>query len=61
MLKMLSDSADILHLKIDSTTVSLDLEWMNFPSHPQLTTYSFYKINAKKMKSRLRCLALRLI
>lgn len=50
MLRMLSDSAGILNFKIDGTKVSLDLEWVNFPPHPQLTTYSFYKINAKKIK-----------
>lgn len=49
LLKMLYDSAGILHLKIDGTTVSLDLEWVNFPPHPNVTTYSFYTINAKKI------------
>lgn len=48
-LKMLYDSASILHLKIEGTTVSLDLEWVNFPPHPNVTTYSFYTINAKKI------------
>lgn len=49
LLKMLFDSARILHLKIDGTTLSLDLEWVNFPPHPEVTTYSFYKINARKI------------
>jgi len=49
-LKMLYDSADILHLKINSTIVSLDLEWINFPPHPKVTAYSFYIIHAKKIR-----------
>lgn len=48
-LKMLYDSAGILHLKIEGTRVLLDLEWINFPPHPNVTIYSFYTINAKKV------------
>lgn len=48
-LRMLFDSAVILHFKIVDTTVSLDLEWVNFPPHPKVTSYSFYAINARKI------------
>ncbi len=48
-LKMLYDSAYILHLKILGTTVLLDVEWVNFPPHPEITAYSFYTIHAKKI------------
>lgn len=48
-LQMLYDSAGILHLMIDDTTVSLDLEWVNFPPHSNITAYSFYTIKAKKI------------
>lgn len=48
-LKMLHDSACILHLKVHNATVYLDLEWVNFPPHPRVTAYSFYVIHAKKI------------
>jgi hypothetical protein len=48
-LRMLYDSAGILHFKIRDTTVSLDLEWVNFPPHARITAYSFYTISAKKI------------
>jgi len=48
-LRMLYDSAGILHLKIDDTVVKLDLEWVNFPPHSKITVYSFYIIHAKKI------------
>ena len=48
-LTMLHDTAGILHLKILDSTVILDLEWVNFPPHPEVTAYSFFKIQAKKI------------
>lgn len=48
-LKMLHDSAGILHLNIRDNTINLDLEWVNFPPHPEVSAYSFYSIQAKKI------------
>jgi hypothetical protein len=48
-LRMLYDSAGILHFKIDDTKIKLDLEWVNFPPHSKIVAYSFYTIYAKKI------------
>ncbi len=48
-LKMLYDSAGILHFKIVETTVWLDVEWVNYPPHPEITAYSFYVIKGNKI------------
>ncbi|MBS0584949.1 MAG: hypothetical protein JSR76_01445 [Verrucomicrobia bacterium] len=49
LLKMLYDNGNILHFKINDGTVSLDLEWVNFPPNPNVTSYSFYTIHTKKI------------
>ncbi|PCI92282.1 hypothetical protein COB11_07805 [Candidatus Aerophobetes bacterium] len=48
-LRMLYDSAGILHFKIHATTVQLDIEWVNYPPHPEITAYAFYHIKGKKI------------
>ena len=49
VLKMLYDSAGILHLEVTKHQILLSLEWMNFPPHPKVTAYSFLKIEAEKI------------
>lgn len=48
-LKMLYDSAGILHFNIHNTTIKLELEWINFRPKSKPTAYSFYIIHAKKL------------
>lgn len=49
VLRMLSDSAGILHLDIQDKSVTLGLEWVNYPPHPNVSAYSFYNIEVKKV------------
>ena len=48
-LKMLYDSGGILHFKLIDNIVKLDLDWVNYPPHPDVTAYSFYEIEAEKI------------
>ncbi len=49
VLKMLYDGAGILHLEVAKNRIKLDLNWVNYPPHPDITAYSFYEIGAKKI------------
>jgi len=47
--RMLYDGAGILHLELFIHKLQLDLEWKNYPPHPDITAYSFYEIEAEKI------------
>lgn len=48
-LKMLHNAAHILDLEIIDSTVTLNLEWVNYPPHPKVDAYSLYKIEVSKI------------
>ena len=48
-LKMIYDSGEILHFKIEKNQINLDVKWVNYSPNPNITTYSFYKIEADKI------------
>lgn len=48
-LRMLHDSAGILHLEKENILIKIGLEWVNYPPHPNIVAYSFYKIEVNKI------------
>ena len=49
LLKMLHDSANILRFNIVENKIKLFLEWVNFPPNPNVSDYSFFEIEARKI------------